>query len=360
MTLRNVTKQSILAAFQAKMQALVSSTNTAIANVTRNTSLPSIMRKAQIIALQKQFHKRAQALKVQLRLDLATVVPAIVTVAPAIVAPAIVAPAIVAPEFTDVPLDPPTVLHEPLTATVKRALLVGCNYTGSQYQLSGCINDINNLKSRITASYGFLEENITILTDKTPVKPTKANILAAFKVLLDAGRAGDTLLFQFSGHGSSTIDKNGDEVDKLDELIVPSDFKYISDDDLKALLMDHLKKGVTVVALFDSCHSGTAMDLRHQYSPVTTVSSSKETLGQAILISGCKDSQTSADSFEDGQYQGAMTWAFLKATKPKQPLSWNQLVVSMRSILAASKYTQVPQLSSGMPLDLAAPVCFTV
>jgi hypothetical protein len=102
------------------------------------------------------------------------------------------------------------------------------------------------------------------------------------------------------------------------------------------------------------------MDLRYQYSPTTTVSTCKETLGQAILISGCRDSQTSADTFVDGQYQGAMTWAFLKATKPKEPLSWNALVLSMRSILAASKYSQVPQLSSGLPLDLTAPVCLTV
>ena len=327
--------QSILAAFNTNMKILIASTNADIAMVTKNTTLPSITKRALIRSLQKQFQKQVQALKRQLRLDLAQ------SNSPTTAAGAT--------------LPTTAALMPPITVT-KRALLIGCNYSGSQYQLNGCINDIHNLKSKITTSYGFLEENITILTDKTPVKPTKANILSAVTTLLVSGSAGDTLLLQFSGHGSCTIDTNGDEFDKLDELIVPSDFNYISDDDLKTLLLAHLKKDVTLIALFDSCHSGTAMDLRFQYSPVTTVNSSSETVGQAILISGCKDSQTSADTFEDGQYQGAMTWAFLKATKPKKTLSWIDLIQSMRTILAASKYTQVPQLSSGLALDLTAPI----
>ena len=31
--------------------------------------------------------------------------------------------------------------------TTKKALLVGINYKGSQYELSGCINDTNNIKN---------------------------------------------------------------------------------------------------------------------------------------------------------------------------------------------------------------------
>jgi len=343
-TLRLDNKQAILEAFNTNMKILIDSTNAEIAQVTKNTTLPSITKKALIRSLQKQFRTRAKALKIQLKVDLAQSNTSTAATLPS------AAPA-------TLPSAAPTIL--PITAT-KHALLIGCNYTGSDFQLNGCINDIQNLKSRITTSYGFLEENITVLTDTTPVKPTKANIISALTTLLQAGSAGDTLLVQFSGHGSCTIDTSGDEFDGYDELIVPTDFHYISDDELKALLLAHLKKGVTLIALFDSCHSGTAMDLRFQYSPLTTVSTSKETVGQAILISGCKDSQTSADTFEDGQYQGAMTWAFLKATKPQKTLSWNDLIQSMRTSLAASNYTQVPQLSSGLALNLAAPIDFIV
>jgi hypothetical protein len=53
-------------------------------------------------------------------------------------------------------------------------------------------------------------------------------------------KAGDKLLFHFSGHGSQIRDRDGDELkDQLDEIICPHDMDwngtYIVDDDLKAV-----------------------------------------------------------------------------------------------------------------------------
>ena len=60
----------------------------------------------------------------------------------------------------------------------KKALIVGCNYTGTSHKLHGCINDVHNIKDRLTSKYKF--EDITLMTDKTDVKPTKKILLKVF------------------------------------------------------------------------------------------------------------------------------------------------------------------------------------
>ena len=56
----------------------------------------------------------------------------------------------------------------------------------------------------------------------------------------------------------------GQESDGYDETILPTDFKQagqIRDTELNQVLVRPLPQGVTLHALFDSCHSGTALDL---------------------------------------------------------------------------------------------------
>ena len=50
-----------------------------------------------------------------------------------------------------------------------------------------------------------------MFTDNTITKPTKKNILDAFKTLLMNTKAGDLVFWLFSGHGSYVKDRNGDE-----------------------------------------------------------------------------------------------------------------------------------------------------
>lgn len=76
------------------------------------------------------------------------------------------------------------------------------------------------------------------------------------------------LLFQYAGHGGQVKDKNGDEVDGMDETICPYDHKKngpITDDDLYRLLVEPLPAGVTLTAVMDCCHSGTSMDLAYTH-----------------------------------------------------------------------------------------------
>jgi len=61
---------------------------------------------------------------------------------------------------------------------------------------------------------------------------------------------------------------DGDEVDGYDETILPVDYKkngMIVDDEMNAIMVRPLPEGVRLTAVFDSCHSGTALDLPYIY-----------------------------------------------------------------------------------------------
>ena len=149
---------------------------------------------------------------------------------------------------------------------MKKALLVGINYIRTPYQLNGCINDINNIGSYLFTARKY--NSFIVMTDYSPVKPTRSNILAGFNALLRGAVAGDELWFHFSGHGSLTRDTNGDEESGNDSCICPIDFNksgFITDDIIRNNLALLVPKGVRLYIVIDACHSGTSCDLRYKY-----------------------------------------------------------------------------------------------
>ena len=139
---------------------------------------------------------------------------------------------------------------------MRRALLVGINYTGTTSQLYGCINDINNVSSYLYNTRKY--NSFIVLTDNTQVKPTKANILRAFDVLFSGVKSGDELWFHYSGHGSLLRDTNRDEESGFDSCICPLDYKksgLISDDVIRQMLAQRVPNGVKLYIVLDACHS---------------------------------------------------------------------------------------------------------
>ena len=179
-----------------------------------------------------------------------------------------------------------------------------------------------------------------------------------YNILLMNSQSGDLLFFLYSGHGSYILDRNGDEKNGYDEMIVSCDLRGILDDELKTIIQTYLKKDVTLFAMFDSCFSGTVLDLKFQYlnslnyDKYTENANDLETDGTVIMISGCTDNQTSADAFINNKANGAMTWALLEGLAQSPNCSWRELVKKMRDLLKTSKFTQIPQISSGTFINI--------
>ena len=158
----------------------------------------------------------------------------------------------------------PFLLKSPNSRRTK-ALFIGINYPGSKFALSGCINDAIAMKKHVTDVWGFDPNNMKFLADDgKSTKPTRANIIAAMRWLVDGVRPGDSLFLHYSGHGSRTEDLNGDEESGYDSTMCPCDYDtagMIIDDDLFALLAVPIPAGAELFALMDCCHSGTILDL---------------------------------------------------------------------------------------------------
>ena len=261
-------------------------------------------------------------------------------------------------------MKPPSIAPTPS----QYGLLVGINYRNTPNELQGCIQDVHNVRTWLQDVQGFPSSNIVTLTDDTDVKPTRMGILNALQDLLSHAVPGDRLFFLYSGHGTCTADVTKDEIDGQDELIVPLNANTIHDcildDELYTLVQTHLKKHVQLVALFDSCFSGTILDLKYQWLPTKKVRADivPDTLGQVVVISGCKDSQTSADAQVTYQGQsmsaGAMTFSFLEtqATNTNHTMSLQTILTDMRSLLRREGYDQIPQCTSGQTLDITQPL----
>lgn len=239
----------------------------------------------------------------------------------------------------------------------KFAVLIGINYKNTPNELYGCINDTKNIKNTLESKFGF--NHFCFLTDDTNNKPNKQNIIYTLTKLLVNSISGDSLFFLFSGHGTCTSDLNRDELDGQDELIVPIDARNIRscilDDELNLIIKNNLKPGVKLFALFDSCFSGTILDLKYNYlEPSLTINSNiEDTLGQVIMISGCADNQTSADAVINNRNTGAMTFSFIETINTLGiSVSVKHLVENMRKLLTDNRFEQIPQLSSGTAIDI--------
>ena len=225
---------------------------------------------------------------------------------------------------------------------MKSALLIGCNYPNTSISLYGCINDVNNIKNILIKKYGFLDNEIIVMTDdvskNNSLYPSYNNIHNQFKNWTNLSNNSTLNYFHYSGHGRNIADTNGDETDKRDETLVPIDYNtagMITDDWLFENFITRVPKGANLWALMDACHSGTLLDLRHNYTsicklkPGKTLSEpyipenwtnvfrystqrSRDIVGNIYMFSGALDPQYAADAFINGNPQGAFTACFLE------------------------------------------------
>ncbi len=263
------------------------------------------------------------------------------------------------------------------TTSKKYALVIGINYTGTNFSLSGCINDANNIKNQLN-EWGF---ETTLMTDNTGgnLYPTMANILSQITSHISRLSSGDILVIYYSGHGSRVTDNNGDEISGLDSCIVPinvSSVGYIVDDEIRTKLTAAVP-GSNIFAAFDSCNSGSVCDLRYCYfdtsyrgsleQSITSLSNTdfisrtnyitntkyNDTSANIISLSGSRDDELSFEFVnENGVSGGALTYCILWTLRTQTPnISIATFLLNVRSKLKTLGFGQNPSLMSGRTLN---------
>lgn len=263
---------------------------------------------------------------------------------------------------------------------MKRAFLVGINYPGTANELRGCVNDVLNIE-QVLKHYQF--DQITKLLDN---EATTQNILNGLYWLVNGAKPGDVLYFHYSGHGSQIIDTSNDEIDGLDEIIVPADIdwrtKLIRDDDLKKIF-NQVPAGVNLTVSLDCCNSGSGLDQANQYQPygpgeqrifaqegsrylpppvdLTLLEKefgfksrsvqSRDVNQTGLLLTGCQAYQTSADAYIDQKYQGAFTYALCRTLREANyVIDYKTLIIKVNDFMKRYGFSQRPELNGSAAL----------
>lgn len=257
------------------------------------------------------------------------------------------------------------------------AVLIGINYYATDAELAGCHNDVDLMYTHLrrcgVEEFRVLKDSIGDERYEKADCPTKSNIICAVKDAYARMGAHDTLIFHYSGHGSQLRDKSGDEkIDRKDECICPVDYVkegVLIDDDLNKLLVQPLLqnpelRSCKLRCVFDSCHSGSVLDL-----PFTVINKANVIIENknrescdVVCFSGCKDPQTSADAQINGRGQGAATFALWSAlSSVRVHASWMDVLLTMQQALKQARFSQVACLSvaslseASLPCDLVLP-----
>ena len=131
-------------------------------------------------------------------------------------------------------------------------------------------NDVIHIEAALL-QLGFQQGNIVKVLN---AEATRKGILSAFSSIQNKLKPGDVVYLHFSGHGQQIVDQNGDEIDLLDEAIVPYDSpmlfeagvyegeRLIRDDEI-GMITSKMRATCgsdgQLILILDSCHSGTGV-----------------------------------------------------------------------------------------------------
>lgn len=273
----------------------------------------------------------------------------------------------------------------------RKAVLCGINAYPRQ-PLRGCVNDALSLRDILISKFDFRAEDIHLLRDAEGVK---SRVRQEWQWLTAGAAPGDTLVFHFSGHGSNVPDQNGDETDGRDEITCLYDMDF---DDPNTYILDdewyewvrQVRRDANLIIVKDTCHSGgssramAVMDSRGMVHEMLVNPSQTRGLGlegpvsetqvsvnrflvppdlgldasrtvvsrpvkssrrrQANLnlnLMACQETQTAADAYINGTFNGAFTYYLCQALRANPNLDSQSLIRTVATSLK-SGYEQVP------------------
>lgn len=196
-----------------------------------------------------------------------------------------------------------------------KALLIENSYKGTKDELRGGANDIKVMLGLIP------DFDVTVLKD-----PSRDKFIEAFTDLLKSDFS--IKIFYYSGHGS-------------ENQVITADFLNIKDEVFKGLI--HHLKG-SLFAIFDSCYSGSMLDLKYTYSyeeDRLIENDVPETPGDIYLLSS---TYLSYEVKVNNKFNGLLTLLLEKA----DTTTWRSLIRSIDE----GDYTDSPVFSTSKKIDM--------
>lgn len=235
------------------------------------------------------------------------------------------------------------------------AVLFGLNYPNTSSELRGCANDIIDMGNYIRGKYDKIYQ-YTDIDPSTSDKCTRNGILGTLKEMAALANQDSLkrLFIHYSGHGSYIRDQNRDEPDGCDESIVPTDYmrhSLITDDEIHAILAT-FPATCTITMIFDCCHAGTIADLQYSrtsYKAPIVKSDIGNISAKCICMSGCLDSQTSADAYglsQQRRFSGALTTCLLSVINSKNLTKVDDIQKEVQLMLRSKDFSQVPEVTA--------------
>lgn len=209
----------------------------------------------------------------------------------------------------------------------------------SDAPLSGCVADAMYWAST------FSQYGVNVHKPLINGRATKQGIIDAWRDVCDQAKPGDTVIIQYSGHGTQVADKSGDESDGLDEAWVTFDYKdgnVLLDDEIGSLIDSYEKVGIQMVLFTDCCHSGSGSRARDAqvskirgsrfmsvislpgFARAYTRSSERwaselpgrelDTIGSEVHFAGCQDHQSSYENNGHGDFTLAAVDALMSSS----------------------------------------------
>ena len=264
----------------------------------------------------------------------------------------------------------------------KKSVCIGINdYPGTNDDLSGCVNDMNDWAEILSHEFGF---DAKTLENR---QATASAIKQALVELVTQSEAGDVLAFTFSGHGTYVLDgPSPDESDNRDEALCAYD-EIIIDDEIRGIL-GKLTPGAHLTIISDSCHSGGVtramlhgqrdlsaiaepehpakprflpMENHTRYAarmvPVRNRVFQPDANMNHVLLTGCKADEYSWDAYLNGRYNGAMTAHAIALIRQSPKATYKALHSELRQYLPSLQFSQTPQLEG--PEELRDRVLFS-
>lgn len=157
-----------------------------------------------------------------------------------------------------------------LKAQNKYALIIGINDyyevpgIKSAESLNGSVNDANAIRDLLISKFGFNAKNIDTIYNAAA---TRDNIIGGLNKNLARAKAGDIMLFYYSGHGvwmMNDEEKNDPIKRGMNQAMLTSDlynyryrFKcFLRDFTLKQYFNQFIDKKIMLTSIFDCCFSG--------------------------------------------------------------------------------------------------------